>query len=192
LNWGDLPTAFGALVALAAASVALRQAGEATKARKAAEIQAAEAQRARVAAERQAVAAEEALAEMRKQTEVMEHERVARDDQDGPTLLVAARRHRGDRHYFTVKIEDGGPEVDVAIDEARITNIDDLAVSVPATCAEPRRMVAGAPIEFAVDFVRPSKAVHVAVKFSCLEIDGRGRTWTRWTTARFSGPPIVY
>ncbi|HKS47551.1 MAG TPA: hypothetical protein VJT49_21055 [Amycolatopsis sp.] len=96
-----------AIIAAGAAGVAIWQAREAAK--------------SRAAAERQARAAVESVTEMRKQIEALEHERAARDEQEGPRFTIGQTRGSGIRHYFEVTMIEG-PEVDVTVAEVLGSN----------------------------------------------------------------------
>lgn len=175
MDWGDAPTSGAVVVALGAAAVSTWQAREAKK--------------ARGAAERQATAAEAALAEMRKQTATMEHDRVARDEADGPRFENARpSRAQGDLRPFGIVMTEG-PEVDVVATEVRgSTGATDLQVFVPPNEVHPRRMVRGAKSEFVLSFPSIGRTTNVEVRFECTEVGGRNRQWIRWETVRYPGP----
>jgi hypothetical protein len=177
VDWGGVAAA---VIAVGAAMVAVWQAHEARKARH--------------AAERQAKAAEDSAAAMRRQTEVMEHERTARDEEDGPRFETQPARRPGQdrRHNFTLKMLEG-PQVDVVATEARgAAGASGLPVSIPLEQEQPRRMVRGTPADFAVTYPPADFQMHVEVRFECIEVDGRRRSWIRWETVTFPPPARVW
>jgi hypothetical protein len=120
MNWGDIPTAIGVVVALTAAAVASWQAAEAKKSRKAAEQQAAEATNSRIAAQQQAreatrarEIAEETLAiSQRIETDRQADRKADQNAKDAPEFAFDPSFYMGDDEIIVDVRMKRGPDLE--------------------------------------------------------------------------------
>lgn len=217
VDWGDAPTAIGALIALGAAGFTYWQASEAKK--------------ARIAADRQAAAAEEALAEAREQTKAaktsaeaaqgavaaaetqaaeartanelaqlaLEHDRAERDEAAGPQFRLSPNRRKSGVHPVEITMVSGPPSIDVNVswvsdpDGQWINPTDNSVGGLDTKNFGPHVMAPGRTVTLEIQLREPMAAYEVIVDLLCEEItqDRTPRRWKRGYAAILKPPPQV-
>lgn len=193
VDWGDVPTAVAATIAVVAAAVATWQATEARKTRRATEQQATEARNSRIAAEqqaREATLAREIAEEALVITKEIEADRVAdRDARDAPEFDIVPNG----RTHVRVTLRTGPPDVVVRMAKLDIVGRGDERPEVPVTLAidtKGHRLTPGGSCLMAVDVQIERSTCSVRIELSSKEVDS-DRMWTSLREVEFPTPPAT-